>query len=100
MAGSVLSIVLTLLLLPGGNSDLEESPRMRRSISLVNLVSPDVEYKLQNTDAILSLSKLFGMVWLLLTTKVMTSLANAINASAMPLILKDTYHMNEVRPYF
>jgi hypothetical protein len=96
VAGSVLSIVLTLLLLPGGNSDIEESPRLRRTTSMTKLVNPDVEYKIQHSDAILGLGKVFGMVWLLLSTKVVTSLANAISASAMPLILKDTYHMNEV----
>lgn len=98
MAGSILSIVLTMLLLPAGESDDEDdktpqSP-FKRTASKAKLLDGDT--RTQSADGIHGISKVFSMVWLLLSTKVVTSLANAISASAMPLILKDTYRMNEV----
>ena len=39
--------------------------------------------------------KVFSLVWLPLTSKVITSVANLIGQSAFPLILKDTFQLKE-----
>lgn len=44
----------------------------------------------------LGIFKVFQLVWLLLSTKVITGLANSMGSSTMPLILKNNYGLTEM----
>jgi MFS family permease len=84
VAGSLLSVVLTLFMsddvtpankIAAGNqsSGKENSPK----------------------EVIPSTFQVVNVVWLFLTTKVVTSVANAMAAAALPLILKNNYGLDE-----
>jgi MFS family permease len=47
------------------------------------------------SNTILTTTFVIQTVWLFLLTKVITSVANAMAASAFPLVLKDIYHLKE-----
>lgn len=81
--GSLLSAILTLFL-----------PDFDHSNSKIDNKSNDIP---KNTNKAHSYGfiNVFSSVWLFLCSKVITSVANATSASAMPLILKNIYHLNE-----
>lgn len=84
VAGSLLSVVLTLFM-----SD-DASPASKIA----------AQNKADGKDpapheAIPSTMQVVSVVWLFLTTKVVTSVANAMAAAALPLILKNNYGLDE-----
>lgn len=87
VVGSLISIVLTLLM-PNPNevqsNDESEKPEKE------NLKSAESSIK-----EIPSVFQVINVVWLFLATKVITSVANAMAAAALPLIMKNIYGMNE-----
>ena len=82
-AGSLLSVVLTLFMKD------DESPSHKHN---GNTKGQDVSEK---KEAIPSTFTVIRIVWLFLTAKVVTSVANAMAAAALPLILKNTYGLDE-----
>jgi hypothetical protein len=54
----------------------------------------DVNVK-KDGNSLVSMYRIISVVWLLLSTKIITSVANAMSAAAFPIILKDIYKLNE-----
>lgn len=82
VGGSFLSVVLTLFM-PSTSTSLPKPP------------ITDAKATIQPTYAWTAVVKVISVVWLLLGTKVVTSVANAMASAALPLILKDTYQFDE-----
>lgn len=85
VAGSLISAVL-ILFLPNTSADDKKT-----SHSTVDS-SDSKEKRAKEVPSVLAVAT---TVWLFLMTKVVTSVANSINASTFPLILKDLYGANE-----
>ncbi len=85
MAGSLLSVVLTLFMPDHVKESTTESAASKDEDSP----------KGKDTLIIPSVAAVVSIVWLFLSTKIITSVANAMGAAAFPLILKDFYHLNE-----
>lgn len=83
--GSILSMVLTLLM---PNLEVSINSRENPKANSSERASSDI-----NNDS--SISHVFKLVWIFLVAKVVTSLANSTSATAMPLILKNIYGLNE-----
>ena len=120
VAGSLLSVLLTLLM-PSGNSStnvpsskLPVSPSANPAITGTTdiLMATNNDEKKSCADisesspasagagggdanGIPSIRHVISIVWLFLSAKVITSVANAMAAAAFPLILKDIYGMDE-----
>jgi MFS family permease len=82
VAGSLLSVGLALLMPSNHDADAK--------IQSENPIKINEKSSLQST-----ISSIFSNVWLILLTKVTTSIAIAMSSSVLPLILKDTYKFNE-----
>lgn len=84
VAGSLLSMVLTMFL----PSDLVERKNPEKAENENTSDSTKI-------SVVPSFWSVISVVWLLLSTKVITSVANAMATSAFPLVLKDKYDINE-----
>ena len=107
VGGSLLSVLLTVLFMPSSVPSPSSSPSSSKSNG--NYVAvPDREpddaadgsdSKVNSSGTVQQLLAstmgVIQVVWLLLSTKVITSVANAMSQAAFPLILKDTYRLNE-----
>jgi hypothetical protein len=82
VGGSILSIFLCLLL---PKDTLPAKPAGTAKATNAS----------QSNSAFSKLSRIIQIVWLILGTKVITGVANAMAASAFPLILKDNYAFDE-----
>jgi OCT family organic cation transporter-like MFS transporter 18 len=82
VAGSVLSMFLTLLMPDGEVNKVEKTDKVTSAGEA-------------NTAKLPSYLEVIRVVWLLLATKVISSVANSMAASAFPLVLKNTYSLNE-----
>lgn len=78
VVGSLLSVVLTFAL-----------------PDVITPIKSKTDHELTSSKS-LGMWKVFTIVWLFLLTKVITSVANSIGSSTMPLILKNMYHMDEM----
>jgi MFS family permease len=89
VAGSLLSVVITLFM-------PDHVPEKVKSED-DEVSQKDSENKLASTSstAIPSIMTVVSIVWLFLSTKIITSVANAMGAAAFPLILKNIYSLNE-----
>ena len=116
-AGSLLSILLTALFLPNNlavlsASALSTSPAALSAAAAAAADNAAVSSSFNSTststststsdkpavaakEQIPSIGGTFKMVWLLLTTKVVTSVANSMAGNALPLILKNNYKLKE-----
>ena len=88
VAGSLLSAVLTLFMTTEQAID-ETKDSTKEKNSSEDSVSTTSAKIIPTTFEVVS------VVWLFLTTKVVTSVANAMAAAALPLILKNTYGLDE-----
>lgn len=109
VAGSLLSVVLTLFMPMGdsqsGNSEqlldsnedhdlLDDDDNGKGNYSSRTKDSSDQDKK-SSSDSIPSTLSVIQIVWVFLLTKVVTGVANAMSSAVMPLILKNTYKLNE-----
>jgi len=88
VAGSLLSVVLTLFMTTEPSVD-ETKDSTKEKNSTEDTIST------ASTKIIPTTFEVVSVVWLFLTTKVVTSVANAMAAAALPLILKNTYGLDE-----
>lgn len=86
VAGSLLSVVLTLFM-PNVEKDEQDSPKEDKNA--------DNESSGDSSSSMPTIANVIAIVWLFLSTKIITSVANAMAATAFPLILKNNYGMNE-----
>eukprot|EP01034_Spumella_vulgaris_P035331 gene35331-43564_t len=86
VAGSLLSVVITLFM----PDHVAEKVKTEEDI-----VKESNESKIASTTAIPTIMTVVSIVWLFLSTKIITSVANAMGAAAFPLILKNIYSLNE-----
>lgn len=114
MAGSLVSVVLTLFM-PTGDSQGRQSGNAAISYSGDELdnshnesdelidhnnkgdfnAASVKEQDKKNGVGIPSTLSVIQVVWVFLLTKVVTGVANAMSSAAMPLILKNNYQLNE-----
>lgn len=93
VGGSLLSVLLTLFM-PSTSQTARESSKN-------SIEDSSDKIKLKKTpsnmlvDTLSSVVSIFQVVWLLLGTKIITSVANAMSAACFPLILKNIYGLNE-----
>lgn len=80
-AGSLLSVFLTYFFIPNGDVKVEKN----------DSDSKDVNHK----SKVPNILSIVALVWVLLSTKVLSSVANAIQAAVVPIILKDSYGFTE-----
>eukprot|EP01038_Epipyxis_sp_PR26KG_P007089 gene7089-9674_t len=85
VAGSILSIFLTFLM-PNDKVN---------SKGLLNEGKINNENKNEENNVPVTIFGVFRVVWLYLMAKVITSVANSMSASVMPIVLKDTYMFDE-----
>jgi len=112
VGGSLLSVALTLLFMPSSSLPLPSSSSSSLSTAksgggYVAVPNQEPEDSAAAADdrssgsngtvqqVLASTVGVIQVVWLLLSTKVITSVANAMSQAAFPLILKDTYRLNE-----
>lgn len=88
VAGSLLSVVLTLFL-PNNNNIKINTTNLDEKNSIENDISKE------KIDVVPSTLFVIQTVWLFLSIKVISSVANAMSGATMPLILKNTYGLNE-----
>jgi len=89
VAGSLLSVVLTLFM-------TDETVKPTNTTSSSTEEQKDTtEEDSTNSKIIPTTYEVVSVVWLFLLTKVVTSVANAMAAAALPLILKNTYGLDE-----
>jgi MFS family permease len=91
VVGSLLSVGITLLM---------PAVRVQGQMTKKNSGSKDntITHTFSLSGAFVSMLSavaVLRVVWLLLSTKVITSVANSMSQSAFPLILKDIYHLDE-----
>mmetsp|Transcript_17894 Transcript_17894/g.36136 ORF Transcript_17894/g.36136 Transcript_17894/m.36136 type:complete len:431 (-) Transcript_17894:44-1336(-) len=82
VAGSLISVILSLFM----SDDVRPSSK-----SASKSGQPEPTHK----EEIPSTFQVINVVWLYLTTKVVSSVANAMAAAALPLILKNNYGLDE-----
>mmetsp|Transcript_6468 Transcript_6468/g.10886 ORF Transcript_6468/g.10886 Transcript_6468/m.10886 type:complete len:448 (+) Transcript_6468:95-1438(+) len=97
VAGSLLSVILSCFM-PNekqseGQDAIDEDIKVAGD-NTGNETTGD-STKVSQKNQIPSTYAVVSVVWLFLATKVITSVANAMAAAAMPLILKNTYGMGE-----
>jgi hypothetical protein len=112
VVGSLLSVVLTLFMpndspsssssSNGGSSEAQvkgvaaDGKQMGTTTTSTTTTSTSSAPEAKpSTTAIPTAWEVVRVVWLFLSTKIITSVANAIAAAALPLILKNTYGMDE-----
>jgi hypothetical protein len=100
-AGSFLSVLLTLFLPApseakglSGNASADDDDKASDSDTTASDRVLDSKHGKQ-TDLLTKLSRIWSAVGVLLSAKVITSIANSMNATVFPLILKDTYSFDE-----
>jgi hypothetical protein len=91
VAGSLLSVLLSLLMPNGGPNGRVSSEDDLDTVG----ADADKEKDKKEERVIPSTWAVVGAVWLFLSTKVITSVANAMASAAFPLILKNNYGMDE-----
>jgi MFS family permease len=84
VGGSVLSMLLTLFM----DSNAVEAHSAGRT-------SGDAEVIKKSSSFISTYCLLFGSVWMLLTTRVISSTANSMALSVFPVVLKDNFGLHE-----
>jgi len=86
--GSLVSVLLTCLMPTHSNNN--------SSSGSSSIGGSDLTGKTASTgDAVARILRVLSLVWLLLSTKVVSGVANAMAQSALPLILKDEYKFRE-----
>eukprot|EP00596_Hydrurales_sp_CCMP1899_P005376 CAMPEP_0119042328 /NCGR_PEP_ID=MMETSP1177-20130426/14548_1 /TAXON_ID=2985 /ORGANISM="Ochromonas sp, Strain CCMP1899" /LENGTH=421 /DNA_ID=CAMNT_0007009025 /DNA_START=66 /DNA_END=1328 /DNA_ORIENTATION=- len=92
VVGSLISVIMALYM-PANKST------KKKDYIEVNLEDDGKEIDLDNIKkdnfSYISIYNIISLVWLLLSTKIITSVANAMSAAAFPIILKDIYKLNE-----
>ena len=105
--GSIISILLTLLMpstavapapivVNGGTSPQSKQKSTQDESNYGEKESSETESNVataKNDDS--SVTYVIYIVWLYLTTKVVTNIANSMLGSVLPLVLKNTYGLNE-----
>lgn len=92
VAGSLLSVVLTLFM----TNETSTTPAEEEKASTKeNSTNTSTSESTTNSKIIPTTYEVVSVVWLFLLTKVVTSVANAMAAAALPLILKNTYGLDE-----
>ena len=111
VGGSLASVLLTVLFMPSPSSvtssTVSSTPTRSSGYTTITTTDDDTA-KVDSTitkstsnipsavqQVLLSTISVIQVVWLLLSTKVITSVANAMSQAAFPLILKDIYGLNE-----
>lgn len=103
VAGSILSTFLTLLMpspssaLPiviDGSTSKQDEKQSKSNEESDNDSTSNVSVT-SNEPKDPSLLDIIEVAWLFLLTKVVTNIANAILAAALPIVLKNTYGLNE-----
>jgi hypothetical protein len=94
VGGSLLSVLLTLLM-PAHQLTSERTvlPELHHNNDIDDKMKKEKSSVVK--EMIASVFSILSVVWLLLSTKIVTSVANAMSAAAFPLILKDIYGLNE-----
>lgn len=99
VAGSLLSVVLTLFMsdeaAPATKANNAASSSAVEKDGKSNGTGAKSEETSTSSSVIPSTLDVIKVVWLFLFTKVVTSVANAMAAAALPLILKNTYGIDE-----
>ena len=83
--GSLVSVLFCLLLPPRDSNSMSRHPGVESS-------AEEVQKPPQPTKSILQIAI---AAWLLLSVKVVSNLSNAISSSVLPIILKDSFKLNE-----
>jgi OCT family organic cation transporter-like MFS transporter 18 len=91
--GSLISVILSLSL--PTYSDFKHYSSSRNNIEDYNDNDLSDQKQKENFWQKLKVPEILRSVWLLLFSKVITSVANAMGQAAFPLILKNTYQLNE-----
>ena len=104
--GSIISMFLTLLMpstattpapiVVNGSTSPQSNQKLNKGESDTGNASTEVESNVASakTDDP-SVSYVIYIVWLYLTTKVVTNIANSMLGSVLPLVLKNSYGLNE-----
>lgn len=82
VVGSLMSVVLSMML-PNAPASVKKSVSNESIVDACNM------------SAYARVTHLLSLVWMLLGTKVITSVANSINSTVFPLVMKNTYHYDE-----
>ena len=104
--GSLASVLLTVLFMPSSSSLPSTFARSSGYTAISTndentadadstIIKPTRTMPSAVQQVLLSTISVIQIVWLLLSTKVITSVANAMSQAAFPLILKDIYGLNE-----
>lgn len=104
VGGSLLSAVLTVLSMPSSQpsavsaskkTHVDYHPLATTESSADDVCTKPVSSTSAGLQVLISTIGVVQVVWLLLSTKVITSVSNAMYQAAFPLILKDIYGLNE-----
>lgn len=95
VAGSLLSVFLTLFMTTETTQTTTSSPTVETNGPQKEKIDNEDTNSTSNPKIIPTTFEVISVVWLFLTTKVVTSVANAMAAAALPLILKNTYGLDE-----
>ena len=91
--GSLISVGLTLLMPSSLSSTVDKTTALPGAIDMKTSTVTSASSSL--SEVYTTLVKIISAVGLLLSTKILTGVANAMNGSTQPLILKDIYNFRE-----
>ena len=94
VGGSLASVLLTVMFMPASSS-LSSTLARSSGYTATTITKSTSGMPSAVQQVLLSTISVIQVVWLLMSTKVITSVANAMSQAAFPLILKDIYGLNE-----